>query len=927
MKKIKFILLVQLVVSIVYAQDKSLSASIDSRFVNEEGDVQFVKFDEASKLNFENRSNLFKEFFETPEHTNFVEVDSKTDKIGILHETFQQYFNAIPVEFGIYKAHLKNKMISAINGDYFPITDINTAPTISESNAISIAKGHVNSTNFYESLTNKIGYDGPKPTLVVFPKMKNITTVDRLAFRLDIYAEKPLYRADVYVDAHTGEVFFENNKIHHTNASGTTVYNNTQDFTAEQFRVGYRLRQTTSQGTGIQTFDATNGVQNATDIVSYGSTATFNNINNAAVQVHWGTEKAYDYFFQEHNRNSFDDNGALIKSYITPQTINANAYWTGDVLHYAAGNTQNIGPLASLDIVGHEFTHAVVDHSADLIYSYQSGAINESFADIFGEMVEHHALGSNDWLCGDDVFTGGLRSMSNPKSKQHPDTYLGEYWHTTSNDKFGVHTNSGVHNKWFYLLASGGTGTNDNGYNYSVNGIGIQKAAEIAYSSLTLYLTPTSNFHYACEVSIYAAIQLFGPNSPEAIATAQAWQAVGLLTQPTDYISPTAPLNLVVTNATMSDASLSWSASTDNVGVTGYTILLDGSAVATTTSTNYTVLGLSLQNNITYEFTVVAIDAAGNVSATSNIEFVLFDTIAPSIPTNLTSSNTTQTTTDLTWDSSIDNYAGVEYQIYQNYEGTTTLLPLVTGTSYTVTGLLENSNYNFYVRAIDAAGNQSTASNIEYILTPMSCTGGNGNLTLTVNFTNTSMASYFYFWQITNASTNNIVNEQYYFTPPGNTLIENITLGPGTYFFDFFDYSTPPTATPTATLIQDFELVGSNQVIIPTTSLSGNMYIQPSPFCVNASGNRVSSNTIKSTISNTKRSGTIYPNPVLDRLHYRNLNNENKAFLIVDLTGKIFMKGMLDSEKSIDVSLLKSGLYILRIVDKENTEYHKFIKK
>ncbi len=209
----------------------------------------------------------------------------------------------------------------------------------------------------------------------------------------------------------------------------------------------------------------------------------------------------------------------------------------------------------------------------------------------------------------------------------------------------------------------------------------------------------------------------------------------------------------------------------------------------------------------------------------------------------------------------------------------------------------------------------------------MSCTGGNGNLTLTVNFTNTSMASYFYFWQITDATNNSLVAQEYYFSPPGNsTMIEDIAIGPGTYFFDFFDYSSPPSATPTATLIQDFELVGSNQVIIPSTNLSGNMYIQPSSFCVNASGNRVSSNTIKSTISNTKRSGIIYPNPVLDRLNYKNLNNENKAFLIVDVTGKIFMKGTLVSENSIDVSQLKSGLYILRVIDDEETEHHKFIK-
>lgn len=916
-KSQSLIWLLQLMTICVFAQNKTLSSNVKSQFVNEEGIVQFVQFDEASKLNVENRSELLKEFLEASENTSFIKVDSKTDDIGILHETFQQYFHAIPVEFGIYKAHVNNKIISAINGDYFPIKAINTVPYISETSAVSIAKRHVKSKTFYKSSTNKMGYNGSKPKLVVFPKMENISDINRLAYRLDIYVEQPLYRADVYVDAHTGEIIFENNKIHQSNApaSGTTLYNNVQNFTAEQFRLGYKLRQTT-HGNGIQTFNATNGVQNATDIIS--SSTNFNNINDAAVQVHWGTEQAHDYFMQEHNRNSFDDNGALIKSYITPQTINANAYWTGEVLLYSAGNTQNIGPLTSLDIVGHEFTHAVVDHSADLISSNQSGAINESFADIFGEMVEHHALGSNDWLCGADVFTDGLRSMSNPKSKQHPDTYLGQYWQTTSNDSFGVHTNSGVHNKWFYLLVNGESGTNDNGLNYSVNGIGLDKAAEIAYRSLTLYLTPTSNYHYACEVSIYAAIQLFGPNSPEHIATAEAWKAVGLLIQPTDYISPTTPLNLVVTSATEYDVSLSWNGSTDNVGVTGYTILLDGSAVGTTANINYAVSGLFLQHNITYEFTVVAFDAAGNVSASSNIEFVWFDTIDPSAPTNLTSSNTTQTTTDLSWDYSTDNYLGVEYEVFQNPGNVH--LATVTDTTYTVTGLTASNNYSFYVRAIDAAGNESSPSNTVNVSTLMtSCLGGNGELTLTINLSY-GLASAIS-WTIKDATTSALVDSGSGYPdsfPTSSTIVENITLGPGLYIFDILDSGYG----------NSFELKNnSNQVI--TSALDTTFYIPnpfPFTFCVNASGNRVSSTSTLLPNNNTELSGVIYPNPVIDRLNYTNAENENNTFLIVDLTGKIFMKGMLDSENSIDVSSLQSGLYILRIMDDE-IKHHKFIKK
>lgn len=908
--------LLQLVVTCVFAQKSIESSDVKSKFSNEDGIAQFVSFNEVSKLQSENRSNLLKEFFEAPENTSFVKVDAKTDRIGMLHETFQQYYNNIPVEFGIYKAHLKNGGLSAINGDYFPIKEINTTPNISENDAVLIAKSHVKVENNYDQSADNINDNGLKPTLVIFPKMKNINAVDRLVYKLDINVDKPLYHADVYIDAHTGEIIFEHSKIHQNNvpANGTTLYNGVQNFTAEEFRIGYRLRQTT-HGNGIQTFNATNGVQNATDIIS--ASDNFNTINTAAVQLHWGTEQVHEYFLQEHNRNSFDGNGALIKSYLIPQSAVPNAYWTGDVLFYSMGNGSNVGALTSMDIIGHEFAHAVGDHTAGLIYSNQSGAIDESFSDIFGEMVEHHALGSNDWLCGAEVFSGGIRSLSDPKSKQQPDTYLGQYWQTTSNDNFGVHTNSGVHNKWFYLLAAGGSGTNDNGLNYNVSGIGIQKAAEIAYRSLSLYLTPTANYHYACEVSIYAAIQLFGPNSPEAIATAQAWHAVGLLTQQTDYITPTTPLNLFASNATLSNVDLSWDASTDNVGVTGYTVLLDGAAVATTPSTSHTVTGLSLQHNITYEFTVVAFDAAGNVSAPSNIEFVWFDTLPPNIPTNLISSNTTQTTTDLNWDYATDNYPWVEYQIYQNPGNLH--VATVTGTAYTVTGLTENSNYSFYVRAVDAAGNASSPSNTVNVTTLMSsCLGGNGNLSLTINVTDT----YFNFalgsgisWSITDAA-NVIVasGSNYPDSPTSYTVVENITLAPGLYTFDITDsYGW-----------ENGFVLESNQVIASESDIS---FFLPTSFCVDTSVNRASSTLTKLPNSNTKQSGMIYPNPVSNKLNYRSLDNENKTFLILDLTGKVVINGELDSENSIDVSDLRSGLYILRIIDEEDTEYHKFIKK
>ncbi|MEZ4838015.1 M4 family metallopeptidase [Flavobacterium sp.] len=909
MKTFKYLLYFPLMMgNIVFAQDNTFSSHVKSQLVNEQGVVQFVTFDESTPLKVENRSDFLKEFLKTSEKTSFVKISSQKDELKIVHETYQQYFNTLPVEFGIYKTHLKNGVLQAINGDYFLMNEMETIPTISKENAISIAKRHVNAENYYDSSVKAIGYEGPNPTLVVFPKLENINTRDRLAYRLEIYAEKPLYRADVYIDAHTGEVIFEKNKIHQSNigAIGTTLYNGVKNFRAEQFSGGYRLRQTVS-GNGIQTLNATNGsLQNATDYIS--STNNFN-LNPEAVQVHWGAERTHQYFLQKHNRNSFDGNGALIKSYITPPSANANAIWTGSAMLFSLGNGTNMGPVTSLDVVGHEFTHAVIDYTADLIYSNQSGAINESFADIFGEMVENFGQGTNDWLCGAAFTPNGIRSLSNPKSNGDPDTYLGQYWQTTPDDNYGVHTNSGVHNKWFYLLAVGGSGTNDNGYSYNFSGIGIEKAAAIAYRNLKVYLVPTANYHYTCESSLYAAKVLFGTNSPEHIATAQAWRAVGLLTPQTDYIPPTTPLNLVATNTTSNNiisATLSWDASTDNVGVLGYTIYRNSSLIGVSSTTSYNV-PQDMVSDVIYDFRVQAFDAAGNVSGLSNIDSIWVDTTAPTAPINLVSSDTTSYSTVLTWDASTDAIGVIGYKIY---DGLSPFQTVTNITSTTLNNLIPNNNYNFRVTAIDAAGHESNSSNTVSVITPMLCTGGNGNLMLTINFGDFPPGVN---WNIKDA-TNNIVASggNYSFSLAGGTLVEQITLSPGFYSFDIFDEWS---STPGGFILE------SNQVIASNTNIWSYL---PTTFCVNTSVNREVSSNVKLTNSG---SGFIYPNPASDKLYINSVEKDSHPFLIVDITGKVIMEGALDADNSIDVSQLQSGLYMLGIMNEDKTENYKFIKK
>jgi Zn-dependent metalloprotease len=187
------------------------------------------------------------------------------------------------------------------------------------------------------------------------------------------------------------------------------------------------------------------------------------------------------------NRNGYDNLGSPFRSYVHFFTGYNNAFWNVSFMSYGDGNGTNYSPLTTLDVCAHELTHGVTEHSSNLIYANESGALNESFSDIAGVSVDYFANpGGANFLIGEQCYTpatpgDALRYMNNPNLANNPDTYLGTFWYGGTSDNGGVHTNSGVQNFWYYLLCQGGSGTNDFGFVYNVAGIGINNARQIAY--------------------------------------------------------------------------------------------------------------------------------------------------------------------------------------------------------------------------------------------------------------------------------------------------------------------------------------------------------------------------------------------------------------------------------------------------------------
>lgn len=303
--------------------------------------------------------------------------------------------------------------------------------------------------------------------------------------------------------------------------------------------------------------DATGKFEFENDRIAF--TITYEPAGDPTVDIHWGMGKTLDFYDEVFNRKSYDGNGAPVYNLIYLNTDETASLLANPTTNAGALGTQapypmvyGIGgidfaimnPVVELSVMAHEFTHIITGVTANLEYAGESGALNESFSDIMGICTKKYATNAADWFIGENVFTENtnMRDMSAPKESMDgenpaPDTYGGEYWvdpdDTSDGDDGGVHTNSGVQNKWYYLLTEGGSGTNDNGYDYDMEGIGIEKSRQIAYLTLTSYASEQSDYAAISEASIEAAGVLYGENGEEVNAVINAWKAVGVID--TDY--------------------------------------------------------------------------------------------------------------------------------------------------------------------------------------------------------------------------------------------------------------------------------------------------------------------------------------------------------------------------------------------------------
>ena len=490
---------------------------------------------EAALALIEARKGVFR--LEHPREELAVDYEG-FDGFGNHHVRLQQQFRGVPMWNQELVVHFDpSGQMYAINGRYAPtpsgLTD--TVPKLTAAAAANIAEEDLSASTEFQSLPGwaqqLLDYYGPSATQCLW--MDPQTNAPHLVWHVELRPNMK-DRWYYFVDAHTGRIIQHYNA---TNTAGATtataidlngvekrlhVYEDQGffyliDASRPMFRTDVPISLNDPSG-AIWTIDARNS-----DLDGRSSVFQVTSENNewddpSAVSAHDNTGTVFEYYQNTHGRLAIDDAGGTMISiiHVTQQGQPlANAFWNGRFMAYGDGG-RGLRPLAGgLDVAAHEMTHGVIQRTINLEYAFQSGALNESFADVFGAMVDR-----DDWLIGEDIVgesfaAGALRDMADPTRGRQP-AHMSDFAELSiDQDNGGVHVNSGIPNRACFLIAEA---------------IGREKTEQIYYRIMVArYLNSQANFVDMRLAAMRSAGDLFGNPSAEVDAVEAAFDAVGIV--------------------------------------------------------------------------------------------------------------------------------------------------------------------------------------------------------------------------------------------------------------------------------------------------------------------------------------------------------------------------------------------------------------
>jgi len=467
---------------------------------------------------------------------------AEKDKIGMTHVRLDQSYKGIPVWASQIIVHFdKERRIYLVNGRYEPTPAIETEPDITEEAALMTAKGDLEHEGEF--------FGEPTCELVIYPLEQKY----RLAWLVNLKTVIPPADWRYFVDAKTGEILLKYNDIKYdgpTTGTGLLLNGNPvnldiYDLSGTYYLVDASKPMWTGAPPDPSNFDPNlaNGTITTLDAQNYedydhlilvfdpNGDKNFNDNEDlkAAVCADYYVDSVYSYYYNVHGRNSWDGAGGSLLSVVNFGQNYCNAFWNGYFMTFGDGDgTQMSNVAGALDIIAHEATHAVTESTANLVYLGMHGALNESFSDFFGCMIDRE-----DWYMGEDIMlqVSKARDLSDPHDSwdgQDPlPAHMSEYIYLPNHPNFdqgGVHINCLIPAHAGYLLA---------------NSITKEKTEELWYRALAYYLVPRSFFIDLRRATIQSALDLY----PLEFATNEAaiqsgFDAVGIVepTPGTQYV-------------------------------------------------------------------------------------------------------------------------------------------------------------------------------------------------------------------------------------------------------------------------------------------------------------------------------------------------------------------------------------------------------
>ncbi len=523
---------------------------------NRESEVSFSDFIQEYKTSFGmGIDDAFLLTKTTNDDYPFMEQDRR-----LTHHRYNQTYKGVKVEYAELFLHHKDNRIISFNCKLAEGLNMNVVPTLTATQALTYATNFLGSVNLYtwQDSTWEADYKDMKedPNATTYPTGELVIAklnADKdysasqfvLAWKFKVKAINPALNVSIYINANTGAYIKQINNNQEGNADLSYGYGNSK-YIDTRWRGGvwshHVLRSNDANSPTVWTKKTRYNIFNTQ--MAFGGYNTNNSfdgddiwgVNRASETTpHWVITESWNFFKNTFNKNGIDNNGTELK--VQGDAKDQNAYFDGNDGYMFVFGKNGGNHLATKDIGGHEYTHGVTQYCAGLVYQNESGALNESFSDIFGYEIERYTNGGvhTNWDMGEDAWL--LRRMNNPANsvisschnQAQPAFYQGARWYHGACDNGGVHINSGVQNYWFYLLTQGSGGAPEATFNnVAVNGIGAEKARNISYYNLDVYMGNNSSYIDARNGAVMSAINIYGLCSNETKQTKNAWAGVGI---------------------------------------------------------------------------------------------------------------------------------------------------------------------------------------------------------------------------------------------------------------------------------------------------------------------------------------------------------------------------------------------------------------